>query len=144
MIRFALAVCAMSFGVGLMSNTATAQQYTWRWNDPISRSIDVIAGESLVVNVHFDMLGYARQYAVLRGANFHSVSVFFVSNHAYGWRMKYFARGRWVVEHFSMMDVARWQGNQNFGAWRVKNYGFYIVNMNSPYGWRGCYILRRR
>ena len=119
-------------------------QYNWKWKDPISLSVNVQAGEHVVRNVGFDMLGYARQYAVLRGANYQSVSAYVVSNHAYGWRMKYFARGRWVVEGFDMMDVARWQGNQNYGYTRVKNYGFYIVDMNSPYGWRGCYILRLR
>ncbi len=134
---------AFSVAAVLLAADVANAQYNWKWNDPISRSVNVLAGEHIVNNVGFNMLGYARQYAVLRGASYESVSAYVVSNHAYGWRMKYFARGRWVVEGFDMMDVARWQGLQNYGYTRVKNYGFYIVDMNSPYGWRGCYILRR-
>jgi hypothetical protein len=138
-------VVEMFFGVAtvLIASDVANAQCTWRWNDPVSRSVNAVSGEHIVSNVGFDMLGYARQYAVQRGANYSSVSAYVSYYHAYGWRMKYYAQGRWIVEHFDMMDVARWQGNQNFGYLKVKNYGFQMLDINNPYSWRGCYILRR-
>jgi hypothetical protein len=138
-------VVEIVFGIAtvLFAADAANAQCTWKWNDPISLSVNAVAGDYTARNIGFDMLGYARQYAVPRGASYNSVSAYVEFHHAYGWRMKYYARGRWVVEHFDMMDVARWQGNQNFGNSKVKNYGFCMLDINSPYSWRGRYILRR-
>lgn len=128
----------------LLTHTTTfaqqANKITWAFSD--ATSLRVRLDETVVNNVHFDLLGFAREYAVQRGGDRNSVSVYLVSNNAYGWRMKYQVRGKWHVAHFSMLSVAQWQGQRNFGG-RARNYGFYFTNFSSPYSWRGIYIVRR-
>ena len=111
-----------------------------RW---VNQDLRVRLDETFVNNVNLDMLGYARDYAAARGGDRNTVSVFIVANNAYGWRMKYQVRGVWQEGHFySMLDVARWQGQKNYGN-RVRNYGIYFTTFNSAQSWRAAYILYR-
>jgi hypothetical protein len=127
----------------LVTWTASAFQISWRYTDRLSLRVDPI-WEFYQDNVGFDMLGYARDYATLRGGSRNSVSVFLVSNNAYGWQMKYYvpSQNRWVTRGFDMLGVAQWQGQRNYGQRRMKNWGVYFTNFNSPYSWKGAYIVR--
>jgi hypothetical protein len=97
-----------------------------------------------VDNIGFNLLGYARGYASIRGGSSSSVTVFLVSNNAYGWRMKYYVPSRkvWITCGFDMLAVAQWQG-QRLGydtlPRTLKNWGCYMRNFNDPYSWRGAY-----
>jgi hypothetical protein len=139
----AMPIAAMFIWTAISHSAAFAQQANRiTWSNPDPWSLRVSHNEVVVNNVHFDLLGFARAYAVPRGGDPRSVSVYLVSNNAYGWRMKYRVGTQWRIAHFDMMSVAIWQGQRNFGG-RPRNYGFYFTNFASPYSWRGVYILQR-
>jgi len=62
---------------GVLNHATTLAQHankiTWAFSD--ATSLRVGLDETVVNNVHFDLLGFARDYAVQRGGDRNSVSV---------------------------------------------------------------------
>ena len=126
------------------ADTAEARTIRWKYTSSHSLTVNPLY-EFYTDNVGFDLNGYAREYAVLRGASRSSVRVYLSARNAYGWKFKYYVprHRRWYTRGFNMLDVARWQGRKKFGS-RVKNYGVYFRWFSNPYSWKGAYIVRIR
>jgi hypothetical protein len=126
-----------------LSASAARHQINWKYKDSQSLTVDSLS-EYYKSNVGFDLAGYAKDYAGLRGGSRSSVKVYLVSNDAHGWRMKYYVPSQnvWRTSGFNMLAVAQWQGNRDFGSNKMTNWGVYYTNFNSPYSWKGAYINR--
>lgn len=142
MSKFKAIIVLLIACASLFAHQASAYEIVWRFTDRMSLSVDPLR-EGSFDNVGFDLLGYARGHAALRGGAWHSVTVYLASNNAYGWRMKYYvpSQNKWRHEGFDMLAVAQWQGQQQYGN-RMKNWGVYFRNFQSPNSWRGIYINR--
>jgi hypothetical protein len=126
--------------------SAPAKQILWGNGDPGALENSVGYGWTYRENLTMDLLAYAREYAVLRGASWNSVSIFLAANNAFGWRMRYYvpAKNRWITLGFAMTDVAKWQGRKRgFDSWptSMRNWGVYVLNRNNPHSWRAAYWL---
>lgn len=127
--------------ISSQTQTLTAQTIQWRYNDPVMTQINPL-WEVLITNESFNLAEYAKDYAAGRGGDRSTAKVFLAANDAYGWRMKYYVKAKktWYTVGFDMLDVARWHGQRKYGR-KMKNYGVYFTNKNSPYTWKGAYIV---
>lgn len=138
--RFVRSVLALGATGGLVSlpersvyATDRPHRIHWSSSHPNDLRVNPLF-EACRDNVHFDL----RSYAIMRyGPTAREV---LVSNHAYGWRIRYRSGSRTRGVGINMLSVASWTGRRMFGT-RLKNYGCYFVNWNA-YAWRGVYIFR--
>lgn len=63
-------------------------------------------------------------------------------NHAYGWRIKYQNKNRWVVTQIDMLDATEYAGKTRWGK-RTLNWGCLFTNWRGD-SWNGICILRKQ
>jgi uncharacterized delta-60 repeat protein len=123
---------------GLLA-VAASSSVKWRYTDYASLQVDSLS-EYYVSNIGFDLRGYAKYFASLRGGS--QSSVYLASNNVNGWKLKYYVASQkvWKTTSIDMLSVAQWQGKNKFGQSKMTNWGVYYKNYNDPNSWRGAYI----